>query len=106
MPSVFEGTVEVYARIGASAKELGKSQQELLDFTLSLNKAVALSGASSIEARNALILFQLTWITSHSEKLSQIFLSANIFFVHALIPKNVLFASKPFVGEISHGWYF
>jgi len=53
--SSFAGTAEVYARIGLSAKELGRSQQELLNFTESLNKAVILSGASSQEASAGLI---------------------------------------------------
>lgn len=51
----FEGTAEVYSRIGIAAEELGKSQAELLDFTESLNKSVALSGASATEASAALI---------------------------------------------------
>lgn len=46
----FEATAELYARIGISAKSLGLSQRELLDFTESLNQAVALSGASAEEA--------------------------------------------------------
>lgn len=51
----FGGTAELYARIGAAAKELGVSQQDVLDFTESMNKAVALSGATAVEAENALI---------------------------------------------------
>lgn len=51
----FEGTVEVYARTALAAKELGTSQQQLLQFTESLNQAVILSGAGAQEANNALI---------------------------------------------------
>lgn len=51
----YEATAEVFARVGLSAQELGRSQEELLQFTESLNKAVALSGASSQEAQAGLI---------------------------------------------------
>lgn len=51
----YETSAEIYARVAASARGLGKSQQELLQFTESLNQAVALSGATNIEASNALI---------------------------------------------------
>ncbi len=48
--SSFESSVELYARLAISTKELGISQQQLLDFTKSLNQAVLLSGASATEA--------------------------------------------------------
>lgn len=48
--SDFTATAELYARMATSSKELGLSQQELLDFTKSLNQAVILSGASAEEA--------------------------------------------------------
>lgn len=51
----FEGTAELYSRLGLAAKELGVNQQQLLEFTESLNQAVALSGASATEAENAMI---------------------------------------------------
>lgn len=51
----FEGTATVYTRLSSAAKGLGLSQQQTLDFTESLNQAVALSGATSVEAENALI---------------------------------------------------
>jgi len=51
----FEGTAEVYSRVGRGLMELGASQQEILDFTESLNKAVALSGAGAQEANGAMI---------------------------------------------------
>lgn len=53
--SAFDSTTEVYARTALAAKELGRTQQELLQFTESLNQAVILSGAGAEEARNALI---------------------------------------------------
>lgn len=51
----FEGTAQLYARVALSAKTLGRSQQELLQFTESLNQAVILSGASAREAEGAII---------------------------------------------------
>lgn len=51
----FATTAQVYSRVASSAQALGLSQKELLDFQLSLNQAVALSGATSQEASNALI---------------------------------------------------
>ena len=53
--SSFEGTANMYARVALSARSLGVSQQELLNFTESLNQAVILSGASMREAEGALI---------------------------------------------------
>lgn len=53
--SAYEGTVEVFARVGLAAKDLGRDQEELLQFTESLNQAVTLSGASGIEAKAGLI---------------------------------------------------
>jgi tape measure domain-containing protein len=51
----FNATAQIFTRLALSADELGRSQQELLEFTESLNQAVILSGASAIEARGALI---------------------------------------------------
>jgi tape measure domain-containing protein len=51
----FEGTGAIYSRIAVSARELGRTQQELLQFTESLNQAIALSGASGQEATAGLI---------------------------------------------------
>ena len=48
--SSVEGSVELYARLATSSKELGVSQQQLIDFTKSLNQAIILSGASATEA--------------------------------------------------------
>jgi tape measure domain-containing protein len=53
--SSYESTAELYARVALSAKDLGRSQQELLQFTESLNQAVILSGASATEAEAGII---------------------------------------------------
>jgi len=53
--SSLEGTVEMYSRMALAAKELGVSQQEVINFTKSLNQAVSLSGASATEAQAAMI---------------------------------------------------
>lgn len=50
----YEATAEVYSRVGLAASELGRSQEELLNFTESLNQAVQLSGATSSEAAGGL----------------------------------------------------
>lgn len=52
--SDFTATAELYARMATASKELGLSQQELLDFTKSVNQAVILSGASAEEAAGGL----------------------------------------------------
>lgn len=51
----FRGTIEIFARTSLAAKQLGVSQQQLVQFTESVNQAVLLSGASAREARAALI---------------------------------------------------
>lgn len=48
-------TTELYTRLITSSKELGKSQSQILSFTESLNKAIALSGASSAEAEAGIL---------------------------------------------------
>lgn len=53
--SSLEGSVELYSRLAISSKELGVSQQQLVDFTKSLNQAILLSGASATEAQAGLI---------------------------------------------------
>lgn len=53
--SSYESTAELYARVALAAKDLGVSQQELLNFTESLNQAVILSGASAQEAEAGII---------------------------------------------------
>lgn len=51
----FDATVEVYTRTALAAKDLGITQQQTINFTRSLNQAVALSGAASEEARGGLL---------------------------------------------------
>lgn len=51
----FEATASLYSRVALAAKELGIEQDKLLVFTESLNKAIALSGATSEEAQAGLI---------------------------------------------------
>ena len=53
--SSFAATTEVYARTALSAKELNASQQDLIDFTRTLNQAAVLSGASAQESSAAMI---------------------------------------------------
>lgn len=51
----YTATVTLYTRTAQAAKSLGRSQQELINFTRSLNKEVAISGASAMEANAAII---------------------------------------------------
>ncbi len=51
----YEAVGTVYTRTAAASKTLGLSQQDLLDFTESLNKTIALSGATSTEAAQGMI---------------------------------------------------
>ncbi len=53
--SSYEATAEVYARTALAVKEMGRSQEETLQFTQSLNQAVILSGASAAEANAGMI---------------------------------------------------
>ena len=53
--TAFRSTAELYTRTALATKELGLSQQETLNFTQSLNKAIILSGASTIEATAGII---------------------------------------------------
>jgi tape measure domain-containing protein len=55
--SSFEATAELYARVALSARNLGVTQREVLDFTEALNQAIILSGATAQEARNGVIQF-------------------------------------------------
>lgn len=48
-------TSELYARLAFNTRNLGLTQQEVLDVTRSLNQAVILSGAGAREASNAII---------------------------------------------------
>jgi tape measure domain-containing protein len=51
----FESTATIFTRTALATRELSVSQQELLNFTESLNQATILSGASVREANAALI---------------------------------------------------
>lgn len=53
--SSFKGTTDLYTRLLLASKDLGRSQDELLGFTKSLNQAVILSGATAREAEAAII---------------------------------------------------
>lgn len=53
--SSFESTAELYARVALSSRELGVSQQQVIQFTKSLNQAIILSGASAQEAQAGVI---------------------------------------------------
>lgn len=51
----FESVATVYSRTARSVEILGKSQQETLQFTKTLSKAVAIGGSTAVEASNAMI---------------------------------------------------
>ena len=53
--TAIESTTALYSRLALAAKDLGISQKQTLQFTESLNQAVVVSGASAIEANNAII---------------------------------------------------
>ena len=53
--SAFDATAEVYARTALAAKDLGIEQQQVLNFTKSLNQAVLLGGSAADEARAGMI---------------------------------------------------
>ncbi len=52
-----DGVVSVYQRFAANAKQLGISQQDALGITETVNKAIAISGASAESASAALTQF-------------------------------------------------
>jgi tape measure domain-containing protein len=51
----YEATAELYARVARNADSLGRSEQELLDFTEAVQKSVQLSGATAQEATAGVI---------------------------------------------------
>lgn len=53
----YDSTVTLFTRMSTATKNLGLSQSELITIVKSVNQAVAISGATSIEAHNALIQF-------------------------------------------------
>lgn len=50
-----ESVATVYSRTARAVAVLGKSQQETLQFTKTLSKAVAIGGSTAVEASNAMI---------------------------------------------------
>lgn len=51
----YEGTANLYARLGRSTEHLGTSTEDLLKVTETISKALIVSGATATEAENALI---------------------------------------------------
>ena len=52
-----EGTIDLYSKLARSTRDLGLSQNDLADVTETINKAIAVSGATANEANAA--IFQL-----------------------------------------------
>ena len=53
--SALEGSVELFARVALSVRDLGLAQKEILQFTESVNKAIIVSGANAREANAGII---------------------------------------------------
>jgi tape measure domain-containing protein len=53
--SSIDSTVELYARLARSTKELGVTEEQLLTTTTAINQAFQISGATATEAQNAVI---------------------------------------------------
>jgi len=53
----FEGTAQLYSRLARSARDLAITEDELFKITETVNKSIALSGATAQEARNGIIQF-------------------------------------------------
>jgi len=53
----FQSTADLYARVARSSRELGLSQQELIDFTETVSKSIRISGSTSQEAAAGVIQF-------------------------------------------------
>lgn len=53
----FQSTLDLYARVARSSRTLGKSQQELLDFTETVSKSIRISGSTAQEAAAGVIQF-------------------------------------------------
>lgn len=53
----FEATANLYARVARSSRELGLSQQELLDFSETVSKSIRVSGSTAAEASAGVIQF-------------------------------------------------
>jgi lambda family phage tail tape measure protein len=52
--SNFSATTDLYAKLKRSSEDLGLSQQQLIDVTTTINKSFSASGATAIEAENAI----------------------------------------------------
>ena len=48
--SSLSSNIALYSKLTANTKELGVSQEELIDFTTNLNKVIGISGATATEA--------------------------------------------------------
>lgn len=55
--SAFAPTVELYARVARSTKDLGITQQEIIDLTRTVNQTIQISGATAQEASAGVIQF-------------------------------------------------
>ncbi len=55
--SSYESTANLYARVARSSRELGISQQELLDFTKTVQQSIRISGSTAAEASAGVIQF-------------------------------------------------
>lgn len=53
--SSLESNADLFSRLSQATRELGVSQNDLLGFTESLNQAIIISGASSVEAQAGII---------------------------------------------------
>lgn len=53
----FGDTVDMYTRIARSSKELGLSQDQLLNITKTVNNAILISGATTAEAASGVVQF-------------------------------------------------
>lgn len=55
--SAFAPTVELYARVARSTRDLGLSQQDIIDLTETVNQTIQISGATAQEASAGVIQF-------------------------------------------------
>lgn len=53
--SSFEATAQLFTRIALNADELGRTEQQLLDLTETVNKAIQIGGGNTTEARAGVI---------------------------------------------------
>ena len=55
--SVYQPTVDLYSRLARSTRELGISQERVLNVTRTVNQAIAVGGSTSVEATAGIIQF-------------------------------------------------